>query len=117
MDKIKQAKKRFKEQELKIDVLHVQMDAARKKLSELGKEYSNLINASRIKVSDHALVRYLERVKGMDIDAIREEIIDEEIERQVSILGGHGTYVSKDSSYRVRIQDNTAITVIKETRK
>lgn len=25
-------------------------------------------------VTDHALVRYLERVKGMDMDALREEI-------------------------------------------
>ena len=28
-------------------------------------------------VSDHAVVRYLERVKGMDIAALREEICDD----------------------------------------
>ena len=92
------------------------MDAARKKLSDLGREYSNLVSASNIKVSDHALIRYLERVKGMDIEAIREEIIDDEIERQISILGGHGAYLNKDQSYRVRIQDNTAVTVMSELR-
>ena len=113
---VKKARKRFKDQELKIDVLHVQMDAARKKLSDLGREYSNLVSASNIKVSDHALIRYLERVKGMDIEAIREEIIDDEIERQISILGGHGAYLNKDQSYRVRIQDNTAVTVMSELR-
>lgn len=28
----------------------------------------------RIPVSDHAVIRYLERVKGMDIEAVRDEI-------------------------------------------
>lgn len=28
-------------------------------------------------VSDHALLRYLERVKGVDVDALREEILGE----------------------------------------
>ena len=113
---IKKAKKAFKDQGIKVDALSVQIDAERKKLSTLGREYTYLVNSSNIKVSDHALIRYLERVKGMDLDAIRAEIIDEEIERQVSILGGHGAYLNKDQSYRVRIQDNTAVTVISELR-
>ena len=113
---IKKAKKAFKDQGIKVDALSVQIDAERKKLSTLGREYTYLVNSSNIKVSDHALIRYLERVKGMDLDAIRAEIIDEEIERQVSILGGHGAYLNQDQSYRVRIQDNTAVTVISELR-
>ena len=31
--------------------------------------------AGQLKVSDHAIIRYLERVKKMDIDMIRQEII------------------------------------------
>jgi hypothetical protein len=29
-----------------------------------------------VKVSDHALLRYLERVKGVDVEAARAEIVD-----------------------------------------
>lgn len=28
----------------------------------------------RIKVTDHALIRYIERVRGVDLDAVRREI-------------------------------------------
>jgi len=38
-----------------------------------------------ITVSDHALIRYLERVKGFDLDAVRDEIAD-----AVGPLAGNG---------------------------
>lgn len=38
----------------------------------------------RIGVSDHALVRYLERVHGLNISEIRREIANEDLRRQVS---------------------------------
>jgi hypothetical protein len=33
----------------------------------------------RARVSDHAVVRFLERVKGMDIEKIRREILSETV--------------------------------------
>lgn len=32
------------------------------------------VGALSLTISDHAVVRYLERVKGVDVDAIRQEI-------------------------------------------
>jgi len=116
MNKIKEAKNKFKDQELKVDGLVAQMQAESKEMSRLAREYHNLLNASRIKVSDHAVLRWLERMEGVDVDAIRHKIVDEEIERAFATLGGNGTFPSGDKTYRVRIQDNTIVTVIPETR-
>ena len=33
-------------------------------------------NRSRIRVSDHAIIRYLERHYGVDVEKIREEIVE-----------------------------------------
>lgn len=33
-----------------------------------------------VRLSDHAIVRYLERVKGLDLEALRREIVPEETE-------------------------------------
>ena len=35
-------------------------------------------------ITDHALVRYMERVKGIDVEAIRSEMVSEEL-----VLGLH----------------------------
>jgi hypothetical protein len=34
------------------------------------------MNAAGLDVSDHALLRYLERVKGIDVEAARAEVIE-----------------------------------------
>lgn len=36
-----------------------------------------LVKHRRFRISDHALVRYLERVQGFDVDAMRRAIHDE----------------------------------------
>lgn len=39
----------------------------------------------RARVSDHAVLRYLERVKGVDIEAIRREILSETVLAAIKI--------------------------------
>ena len=40
-----------------------------------------------IKISDHAIIRYLERVKGWNIDSLREEILPKRLWRVASGMG------------------------------
>lgn len=42
-------------------------------------------------VSDHAIVRYMQRVLGVDIDAIREILLSDHV-RQLHLTLGDGTY-------------------------
>lgn len=64
------------------------------------------------RVTDHAVLRYLERVKGIDIEEIRTHLENgenEKMKKQVKILG-EGYFPMKDC--KIYIQNNTVITVI-----
>lgn len=62
-----------------------------------------------LQVSDHALVRYLERVKGLDREAIEAEMITDDLVEQVRVLGGNGKFVSEGR--RVIIRDFLIVTI------
>jgi len=61
------------------------------------------------KVSDHALVRYLERAKNVDIEALRREILTPE--RESAIRSGARKIKVDNISFIVR--DQVVVTTIK----
>ena len=64
---------------------------------------------SRFHITDHAVLRYLERVQGVDTDAVRAEIA-----KTVEIAEGHpecGGVNSNGFSYR--LTGNTVTTIIR----
>jgi hypothetical protein len=62
-----------------------------------------------IQVSEHAILRYLERVKGMDITELQKEILTESVLKMIDVLGGNGTYPA--DGFSVVIRDNTVVTI------
>lgn len=67
---------------------------------------------SCFRVTDHAILRYLERVKEIDIEEVRthlENSENEKMKKQVKILG-EGYFPMEDC--KIYIQNNTVITVI-----
>ncbi|MGP9788928.1 hypothetical protein [Roseinatronobacter sp. NSM] len=66
---------------------------------------------SRVCVSDHAVLRYLERVQGMDIERLRREIgarVD-----HAAALGACGIIIS---GFSYRIENNTVTTILRAHR-
>lgn len=61
----------------------------------------------RLRVSDHAVVRYLERIRGLDIDALRDEIAGK-AELALDYPGSNG--VLRDG-HLYRVVNSTVITV------
>lgn len=61
-------------------------------------------------VSDHAIVRYLERVKGLDIKAIKEEIAPQHVRNQIRALGSG--YYPVDGKFKIRVKNGVVITVL-----
>lgn len=62
-------------------------------------------------VSDHALVNYLERIKGMDLETIRRQIgrtVQDGIEK-----GANGV-ISEGIVYR--LQDNAVVTIARKNK-
>ena len=60
-------------------------------------------------VSEHAILRYLERVKGINIDDVRAEILPESVKATVCELG-NGQYPV--GNFKIRVRDGVVITVI-----
>ena len=63
-----------------------------------------------VRVSDHALVRYLERVEKIDMSVIEKEILTNEVLRLIDTLGGSGRYPNKN--FKVVMNNYTVTTII-----
>lgn len=84
-------------------------------LSELQVELAELVSARKLlvgknhynteepKISDHALVRYLERIEGIDMDEVRAKILDEatikkiQFAKSCDIISNGYTLIVRDS--------------------
>lgn len=65
---------------------------------------------TRIGVSDHALVRYIERVKKIDLTHVRNEILEKGVANSVGALGGQGIYPC--DGFRAVVRNNMVLTVL-----
>lgn len=82
-----------------------------KRIEELQVEIERLNHNGEIKVSEHAIIRYLERVRGLDIKALEAEIINGQIRDLVDKLGGSGEFPS-GTGFSVKMKDYTITTII-----
>lgn len=65
-------------------------------------------------VSEHAILRYLERVVGLDIEAHKRVILPPETIEQIKKLG-NGVYpVRGPKNFKIRVQGGTVTTVTSE---
>lgn len=97
---------------LKIEVANKQREYNAKinKIQNLRDEIEKFDKNGKLKVSEHAIVRYLERVKGFDISEIEKEILTDEVITLVKKLGGNGVYPNKH--FKVLIKNYTVTTVV-----
>ena len=67
--------------------------------------------AKHPRITDHALIRYLERVKGVDVDALRSEI------GQLVVRGAEqGACGVKVAGFTYRIEEGCVVTVQQDNR-
>ncbi len=66
-----------------------------------------------IKVSEHAIVRYFERVKGYNISDIEKEILSQEVVSMAEKLGGNGSYPNT-GGFKVLMKNFTVTTIIEK---
>jgi hypothetical protein len=84
--------------------------------SQANREYSEAANKAKqlqikidaysqvkeISITEHAMLRYFERVLEYDIEEVEGKIITNELKRMVDTLGGDGTYPVGDFSVVMR---------------
>ena len=62
-----------------------------------------------VTITDHAVLRYFERIKGYDISEIRKTILPDEVKEQIHKLGG-GEYPV--NGFSIVVKNKRVVTVI-----
>lgn len=69
-----------------------------------------------IRISDHALLRYLERVRGIDLEELRQEVIGQLNEDAYETLG-EAVIPAKNHPVKFVVKNRTIITIKPQRRK
>ena len=67
------------------------------------------MEGNKIFVSEHAMLRYIERVLGIDLKEIERRILTDEVKEQYKIVG-NGRFPINDE-FRALIRDNVVVTI------
>ena len=61
-------------------------------------------------ISDHAVVRYLERKTGLDVETLKKEIVPQKVRQLMNSCGG-GTFKVKVDGVVYVVTDNVLVTI------
>lgn len=114
---IKQLKSQLKNAEADLSILELSISNIQKEynqklksVEQLKNKISSLSKVNKdLKVTEHAIIRYLERVKGLDIEEIEKEILTDSLRNMVTNLGNTGTFPG--NGFNLLIKDGTVITI------
>lgn len=83
-----------------------------KQLKELSDRLGDLTKHSlKLKPTEHSLLRYLERVKGINLKEVEEEMLsDPKMMEAISVLGGNGIYPFQ-GRFQFVVKNNVIVTV------
>jgi len=71
------------------------------------------LETGEVVVTDHAVLRYLERVHGIDVEAYRKNLVPERVHAQMTMLGaGKFPVTQNEEQYTLVVRDRKVITVI-----
>ena len=87
------------------------LSTAERNLKKTEDELKKLKTGNKIIVSEHAVLRYLERTMELDLKAVESEILTEETIKQYKTLG-NGKYPVSNGCKAV-IKDNVVLTITK----
>lgn len=94
----------LKRAEKKYDSVSSELVSVRAQIRALKKSMRDPI------VTEHALLRYLERSSGLDVDAVKKKILPPDVVGQIQALG-NGKYPIGDG-LRVVVKDGSVVSVV-----
>ena len=87
-----------------------QYDRTKKDLLE---KIKSLGNIGEIVISEHAILRYLERVDKVDMELVKKQILSESVLDLIEKLGGNnGEYPVKEGGFKIKLKNKTVVTVL-----
>jgi predicted transcriptional regulator len=102
MTRIKTSKQSIEKINSELSSMLAHHNSLESRLKDLQSKEAGLV------VTEHAMLRYLERVIGLDLNDIREEIITDQLKKQWGALGS-GKYPVKN--FKVVIKQNMIVTI------
>lgn len=78
-------------------------------LQKLNEELDNLVQDDVV-ISEHSIIRYLERVLGIDLDLIKDRMLDERNRAAIKILGTG--YYPIGNGFKLVVKSNVVVSVI-----
>lgn len=91
------------------EILNNKLQSAERNLGKIREEIKKLKEGNKIIVSEHAMLRYIERVLGIDLKEIERHILTDEVKEQYKIVG-NGRFPINDE-FRALIRDNVVVTI------
>lgn len=80
------------------------------KLREIHAQLQRTNNTEKLKMTEHAKVQYLSRIKGFDMAAIEKEVLTDRLQNIYNTLG-NGTYPIADDDLVAVVENGFVITV------
>lgn len=115
---LKTLKKRRKELDIKLrSAKHEEREASKiaedltRRLNSVERQIENLeAEKYDVAVTDHAIVQYINRVLGMDLDEIKQQIVTDQVRGQIKQLRSGEFPVGK--THKVRVKNMSVVTVV-----
>src|SRR4051812_26265892 len=115
--KLKELNSRLDKKKAEKAVLQIQLRDLKNKDRNLDREIDGIVREigkykqkEGLTVSEHCIIRYLQRVELIPVEDVPGKIITEELKRIHSILG-NGEFPLGDTGYSVIIKNNVIITI------
>jgi hypothetical protein len=110
-----QVERRLKALREELSVLDQKMRTEQRDLGSIDAQMSRLKQKNKvIVISEHAILRYLERVKGVDIEATKREIMPPSAAKAAQALGP-GEYQA--GTHSIKVKDNVVVTILTKLEK
>lgn len=107
---LKQAQGEYSNLQLEAQGKQQECTHKKDKITELKKAINKFKVTGKPIVSEHAILRYLERVGGMNMEQIKNFILNEEALSYISSMGD-GTYPI-ENRFNIVVKNNTIITIL-----
>lgn len=100
--------RRQAELDKEISLLSEERKTVVQRIYEIGKQIKSKLD--NIVITEHAYLRFFERVMGFNLDDIKQQIISPQIESMIKQLGD-GEYPAQCSEFYLVVRDNKIVTV------
>lgn len=78
--------------------------------NEISTQLAKLDQEDTLKVSEHAYLRYFERILGFNLKDIEGKMLTDDVKRMIATLGNSGEYPA--GNFSVRLKNGVVVTVI-----